>query len=115
MLSARRSRHRIPIALVASCLVCATLPGVVCPIVCLTHDAATHHGQIGSQVMAMAPCHTGDGVKAAQVRGDVTLPALPASGRFALAGAAGPAAVLVPSARLHSAYLEIRTPPPRLT
>jgi len=114
MLSAKRSRHRIPVALVASCLVCATLPGVVCPIMCLTHEVAGLHEHPGSQMTAMPPCHTGDGVRPAQPRGELCLAALPVSGRLVLAGAIGTTAILEPAAVLHSAFLEIRTPPPRL-
>ena len=113
MLSAKRSRNRIPIVLVASSLVCAVLPGVFCPIVCFTHEAATLYGHGGGQVMTMPPCHTGDGVKPAQARGSVTLLALPASGHPVLACAAGPVAVAGPPAVIRSADREIRTPPPR--
>jgi hypothetical protein len=114
MLSARRSRHRIPIALVASCLMGATLPGVVCPVVCLTHETMTLHGPHGGQMTAMPPCHTGDGVKAAQPPGDLTLVALPAGGRLVLGGDVRSTAVAEPPVMLHSAFLETRTPPPRL-
>ena len=114
MLSAKRSRHRIPIALVASCLVSATLPGVFCPIVCLTHEAAMPHGHQGSQMTAMAPCHTGDGVKATRARGDFCLVALPADGRIVLAGVVQPAPLPAPTVILHSAFLETSTPPPPL-
>lgn len=114
MLSARRSRHRIPIALVASCLMGAALPGVFCPIVCLTHEATTLHESHGGQMTTMPPCHTGDGVKPAQPRGDLTFVALPAGGRFVLRGSARPVALAEPTVTLHSAFLETRTPPPRL-
>jgi hypothetical protein len=114
MLSVKRSRHRLPIALVASCLVCATLPGVFCPIVCLTHEATMLHGPRGSQMTAMPPCHTGDGVRAAQPRADGGLVALPAGGRLVFADTVRRAAVAEPTAVLHSVFLEIRTPPPRL-
>ena len=114
MLSIKRSRHRIPIALVASCLVCATLPGLVCPIVCLTHEVAMPHGHHGSQMTATSPCHTADGVRPATPRVDLYPVALPATGRLALAGTIRPAAAPEPQVVLHSAFLETSTPPPRI-
>lgn len=114
MLSVKRSRHRIPIALVASCLACATLPGVVCPITCLTHEVAVLHGHQGSQMAAMPPCHTGNGVRAEQPRVDAGLAALPTSGRLAFTCAVRLAPLAEPLVALHRAFVEIRTPPPRL-
>ena len=114
MLSARRSRPRIPIALVASCLVCATLPGVVCPVVCLTHEDAMPHGHRGSQMTAMAPCHTGDGVKPAQPRGDLTLVALPAAGGLVLPTGPRLPAAPEPGAVPPTVFRELHTPPPRI-
>ena len=114
MLSVTRSRHRLPIALVASCLVCATLPGVACPIVCLTHEAMTLHEPHVGQRMAMPPCHTGDGVKPAQPRGDLTLPALPV-GRCLLAAAAAHSTVTFDPVVLSLPVVsDIPTPPPRI-
>jgi hypothetical protein len=114
MLSAKRSRHRIPIALVALCLVSATLPGVFCPIVCLTHEAMTLHEPHAGQMMAMPPCHTGDGVKPAQPRGDLTLVALPASGCVVVAADPRPAVALQLAAFPLPTFSDIPTPPPRI-
>jgi hypothetical protein len=116
MLSAKRSRHRIPIAFVASCLLLLSQPGTICSIVCLSREAATvdgggHHGE---QMTAMPPCHTGNGVRPAQSPVYLSIVALPASGRLVFITAVRPAAVAEPAATPHSAFLELRTPPPRL-
>jgi hypothetical protein len=114
MLSARRSRHRIPIALVASCLMGAALPGAFCPVVCITHEAMTLHEPHGGQMTAMPPCHTGDGVKAAQPRGDLTLAALPAARDVMVAADARPAMTLDLVTFPLPVFSEIPTPPPRI-
>jgi hypothetical protein len=62
----------------------------------------------------MPPCHTGDGVKAAQPRGASTPVALPAYGRLVLAGTGHRAAAIAPAIVLHSTFLDPHTPPPRL-
>jgi hypothetical protein len=113
MLSARRSRYRIPIALVASCLMGAALPGVFCPVVCVTHEVMTLHGPHGGQMMAMPPCHTGDGVKAAQPRGDLTEVALPGGCDIIVAADARPAMMLDLVVFPLPRFSDVPTPPPR--
>jgi hypothetical protein len=112
MLSVKRSRNRIPIALVAACLMGVTLPGTICTIACLTHEAAGLH-EHHEAMSGMDPCHTGYGVTAAQPHANLNLEAVPANGRLALGGNVhshvSPGYRPVPL----TVVADIATPPPR--
>jgi hypothetical protein len=113
MLSLKGSRSRIPIALVAACLMGATLPGTICTIACLTHDAAGFH-EDHAAMAGMDPCHAGYSVTAAQPHANLDLEAIPASGRVALGARISPAVSLAFRFVSVTAVADIATPPPRI-
>jgi hypothetical protein len=91
----------------------ATLPGAICTIACLAHEATAFHGH-HEAMSGMDPCHAGYGVTASQPHANLSLEALPSKVRLALQWNVRLSGLPTFWAAQLTVYSEIATPPPRI-